>query len=309
MEVPHIIASQRVNYIGKATHRYDETSITELADAGEFVNNYVSVDGRHVPAERARELLTPLLAIPAKKAVAEAKREYSKYWGLCNIPENDEISETQIEAIKFLLNMQPFSIYHMSYDQWIRSSVNYLVTDHGRLTLSEAAKELSVGRTYLLDILSGRRKVSNKISLQQIIGNNLPLRSDHFGVMPGKPYYLPASDPEETDEELFDFLAGFDQAQQLTDGSPRSYENSEACKSMLFSQWEHKTLNQGEEIRGTYIIEEYERPAIAEMGFVSAMASMDFAGAIAALDNKDWTSEAPDDDDDDDDALDVGDIQ
>ena len=68
MIVPHIVVAE-TRHVGKATNHIDEMDIHDLAEAGEFVNEY-SPSGRSVPAHRARELLGHALGKPAKKALA-----------------------------------------------------------------------------------------------------------------------------------------------------------------------------------------------------------------------------------------------
>jgi hypothetical protein len=154
----------------------------------------------------------------------------------------------EIAAIQQLLTTKPLSLYDIPLDQWMRNTVNYILTDHGRLKLIDVAEQLGVSKSYLSDIVSRRWKTSMKVPLRQIIEDNLPLRPEHFGHEPlltpyGDPHVMPAPDLESFDDAtpIEDDQAGLAQAELLTDGSPQSFEYSETCKSMLFNLWEHPT--------------------------------------------------------------------
>jgi hypothetical protein len=79
MIIPHIVAAPATHYVGKATNQLDEATLLELAEPGEFVNVYASADGKHVPAHRAKELLSRWLAKPAKKNWRKTRRRNSHF--------------------------------------------------------------------------------------------------------------------------------------------------------------------------------------------------------------------------------------
>lgn len=247
MIVPHIVAAE-THHVGKATNRLDEAEILELAETGEFVNEYTP-ESRMVPARRARELLAPLLHKPARKALAEDQKEAALQNDEIPVPDN-RLSADELEALHMMMRETQLSRRQLPIEQWFRNSTNYIITDFGRLSLTEAASEIGVSKTYLIDIISGRWKNSAKVPLTRIVADNLARR----------PVFerdcLPSHEIEDPDIDALagralgspslecsdEMLAGLDQVEQLTDGTPKSFEYKALCEIMLFNHWERRTI-------------------------------------------------------------------
>ena len=287
MVVPHIVVATPANYVGKATNRLDEAEIPELSEAGEFVNEYVP-QGRTVPAHRARALLTPLLAKPAKKAVAEDEREQRVQAGSVAGVTDNGLSKAELaillDAISQMLAETSLARRTTSIDEWNRSAVNFMITDGGRLTLKEVAARLGISNTYLSDIVSSRWKASEKVPLRQMIDSFLawPAPEEERRV-------LPPPAPDDDEQELRDNSAGGEIAEQLTDGSPQSYAVLEACKIMLFNSWERKALSEN---RVTELVEGTIDEKVLEK-IAGSLHNQDWAGMIDSIEHV-----QPDDDDD-----------
>jgi len=247
MIVPHIVAAE-THHVGKATNQLDEAEILELAETGEFVNEYAP-QSRMVPASRARDLLAPLLRKPAKRALAEDWKEAALQNDEMQVPD-DHLSADELEAWHMMMQETQLSRRELPIEQWFRNTTNYIITDFGRLSLAEAASEIGVSKTYLIDIISGRWKNSAKVPLTKIVADNLARRPiierdclpSHEIDDPNIDALADRSLGSPSLECSDEMRAGFGQVQQLTDGGPKSFEYKTQCEIMLFNHWERKTI-------------------------------------------------------------------
>lgn len=293
MEVPTYVLKDR-NYIGKATNRLDEAQIPSLSVVGDTVNEYVSINNRHVPAHRARELLSPLLSGPASKAIAEAEREQAQRHNQIHTPIEGSISEDRLVAMQVIDQLSEFrrTAKPWTVEQFQRETVNYLLTDFGSKTIKAAAADLSTSKTYLIDVVSGRWKQSAVVPLAQIIADRLSM------LPPSERAVLPPVIPADDDGiAACEDAIGAAEAEQLTDGSAEAFENEEFCRIMIFSD------NPVLLLRAHYVPDEQEHSTKGGGEILSRevvnVASMlnDFGAAISGLSQVEVIRQEDDDDD------------